>query len=105
MTRRCFLLRLKPERVEEYLQAHDVWPEMREALSAAGIRNYSLFIQKETGMMAGYFEADDPEAALASVGQTDVNRRWQEHMAEYFETGGDMDKGDIEFLPEYFHLP
>ena len=59
----CFVLQLRPERVEDYLEAHtEVWPEMLEALSAAGWRNYSLFLRPEDGMVVGYFEAEDVEA-------------------------------------------
>ena len=41
MTQRVgFVLRVKPDRVDEYVLAHrEVWPEMLEALKDAGIRN------------------------------------------------------------------
>ncbi len=45
MQRVCFQLQVKPERVGEYRARHAaVWPEMRDALAAAGWRNYSLFL-------------------------------------------------------------
>ena len=101
----CFLLRVKKDRVEEYLKAHQVWPEMLDALHRAGIRNYSMFVRKEDGLLAGYFEADDPEKSLAEVGRTDVNRRWQEYMAQFFESGsGDLQKGGPKWLERYFYL-
>ena len=31
MKRVCFLLRVKKDRVDDYLRAHDVWPEVRDA--------------------------------------------------------------------------
>jgi L-rhamnose mutarotase len=45
MTQRsAFVLHVRPERIDDYVQAHaEVWPEMLEALTAAGIRNYSIF--------------------------------------------------------------
>src|SRR5712692_8499513 len=45
MTQRTgFVLRVKPDRVDEYVRAdREVWPEMLEALRAAGIRNYTIF--------------------------------------------------------------
>ena len=48
----CFLLRVQPERLEEYLQAHQVWPEMLDAMHNAGIRNYSMFYRKD-GLLVG----------------------------------------------------
>ena len=102
----CFRLRLKKQKVEEYLHSHKVWPEMLEALGHAGIKNYSLFVHKKEGFIIGYFEAEDPQKTLRKVGQTEVNSRWQAHMAEFFESGsGDMQKSAIEWLDPYFYLP
>jgi L-rhamnose mutarotase len=98
------LLRVKPERLDDYLAAHNVWPEMREALSAAGLRNYSLFWRAD-GMVVGYLEGDDIRESLRRVGETEVNGRWQAFMAEFFEAGsGDLETGGTEWLTEYFHL-
>ena len=45
MTQRTgFVLRVRPDKIDEYVEAHsNVWPEMRDALSSAGIRNYTIF--------------------------------------------------------------
>lgn len=105
MKRVCFLLKIKDGMVDAYKKAHEpVWPEMQAALSSAGIRNYSMFIRKD-GLLAGYFEADNPEESLQKVGKTEVNRRWQARMAPYFETGsGDLQKGRPEWLEQVFFL-
>ena len=103
MQRRCFLLQLKKDRIEDYLAAHDVWPEMLDAIRQAGLENYSLFLQKETGLIVGYFEADDPDQALHTLGETEINTRWQAHMEEYFEGGGDLETGGLTWLEQYFH--
>jgi L-rhamnose mutarotase len=43
MQRICFVLQVRPERLEEYKQRHArVWPEMLDALKETGCRNYSL---------------------------------------------------------------
>ncbi len=85
MTQRsAFVLRVRSDKVDEYLEAHGhVWPEMLEALSAAGIRNYSIF--RAGNEMFGYFEADDLERAAAYLAAQDVSRRWQDAMAELLE--------------------
>ena len=85
MTQRAgFVLRVKPERVDEYLRAHrDVWPEMLEALKAAGIRNYSIF--RDENRMFGTFEADDLEQTAAHLAAQPVSARWQDAMAELLE--------------------
>jgi L-rhamnose mutarotase len=79
----CFLLRVRQDRLDEYKEAHRaVWPEMLEALSATGWTNYSLFLDDD-GLLVGYFETEDYEAAIAGMEATDVNTRWQAAMSEY----------------------
>ena len=61
----CFTLRVRPDRLDEYRARHrEVWPEMRAALNEAGWHNYSLFLA-EDGLLIGYLECDDFDAALA----------------------------------------
>ncbi|MCI1676329.1 MAG: L-rhamnose mutarotase [Ancrocorticia sp.] len=98
----CFLLRVRQEMLPEYVGAHQhVWDEMREALSSSGWRNYSLFLQPETGMVVGYFESDDTDQAQKAMAATDVNTRWQATMSKYFVQ---PDGGTNEILPQYFYL-
>ena len=101
MARGAFVLRIKPERVDDYVAAHAaVWPEMRAAISDAGIRNYSIFLYENLAF--GYLEADDLDAAYAAIAATDVNRRWQDAMADLLEQRVD-DAGPVS-LPEIFRL-
>ena len=105
MQRICFQLQVKRDRLAEYRARHEaVWPDMREALSAAGWRNYSLFLS-DTGMLIGYLETDDFASARSKMEATDVNARWQAGMAEFFEDleGRRPDEGLL-VLDEVFHL-
>ena len=64
----CFLLRVRPDRLEEYKARHRaVWPEMLDALRATGWGNYSLFLA-EDGLLVGYLETEDFAAAVAAHG-------------------------------------
>lgn len=105
MARYCFLLRVRPDRMEEYRRRHAaVWPEMLQALAEAGWRNYSLFLHDD-GLLVGYVEADDLQASLAAMAGTDVNARWQAEMAPFFELpGGERPDTGLERLEEVFHL-
>src|SRR5260221_1229686 len=101
----CFRLHVHPQRREEYAARHaEVWPEMRAALSAAGWRNYSLFLDDD-GTLIGYLEGDDFEAARAAMNAAQVNARWQEEMAPFFQ-GLDDHRPDPAMKPlrEVFHL-
>jgi L-rhamnose mutarotase len=105
MKRIGFLLKVRPEMIEEYRRRHEqVWPEMREALSRTGWHNYSLFLRSD-GTLFGYFETPDSfAAALEGMSREEVNARWQAEMAPFFEgTGGAADTM-MEELVEVFHL-
>src|SRR5712691_8836433 len=78
MERICFTFEIRPGAEEEYKRRHDeIWPELVEAIRAAGIRNYSLF-RRGTRVIA-YAECHpDVATAFGKVGATDVNGRWSE---------------------------
>ena len=100
------MLKVKEDRLEEYQEHHRaVSPDMLEALTRSGWRNYSLYM-REDGLLFGYFEADEGLAAsLAGMEDEDANRRWQEMMAPFFEIppGARPDQMLVE-LEEVFHL-
>lgn len=101
----CFLLRVRPERLEDYRRRHrEVWPELLDALRETGWRNYSLFLRGD-GLLVGYLECDDFDAALRGMAAREVNARWQAEMAPFFELldGARPDTG-LERLEEIFHL-
>ncbi|GAA1537786.1 L-rhamnose mutarotase [Kribbella lupini] len=105
MNRYCFCLQVKPDRLDEYVERHrDVWPDMQAALRDSGWHNYSLFL-RDDGLLIGYVEADDLEAAQQAMAATEVNERWQAQMTDYF-TGIDGRPPDESFLllREIFHL-
>ncbi len=105
MQRVCFLLKVRPGRLEEYKARHkSVWPEMLDALQRTGWRNYSLFLRPD-GLLVGYLETEDFEKARAGMASLDVNKRWQAEMAPFFEQ---LDQGTADAsmmaLEEVFHL-
>jgi L-rhamnose mutarotase len=53
---------------------------MLGALQDAGIRNYTIF--RHGNEVFGYFESDDLKRAGQYLAGQEVNRRWQDAMAE-----------------------
>lgn len=105
MQRVCFLLQVRPERLDEYKTRHRaVWPEMLAALRETGWHNYSLFLRGD-GLLVGYFETPDLAAAHAGMAAREVNARWQRDMAPFFQAleGRRPDEGMVP-LEEVFHL-
>src|SRR5438876_4088007 len=106
MQRICFLLQVKPDRLEEYKRRHEnVWPEMRSALTAAGWHNYSLFL-RDDGLLIGYVETPDFQEALSKMASTEINARWQAEMQDFFQ-GVPGHKADEQMspIPQVFYLP
>ncbi|MFD9775518.1 L-rhamnose mutarotase [[Kitasatospora] papulosa] len=103
MQRVCFLLKVREDRKDEYREHHAaVWPDMLAALSEAGWHNYSLFL-REDGLLVGYLENEDFDAARDAMAATEVNARWQRDMAGFFEQSEAADEAMVP-LTEVFHL-
>jgi L-rhamnose mutarotase len=101
MQRACFLLKVKPERIDEYKRDHkNVDPELLAVLTDAGIRNYSLFL-REDGLLIGYLEAENVAESWAKVSATEADIIWSKKMEPYF----DWDAGPIKWLEDVFYMP
>jgi len=105
LTRVCFILQVKKDRLDEYKERHkSVWPEMLQALRETGWHNYSLFL-RDDGLLVGYVETADFEKARTGMAAREVNKRWQDQMAGFFEIPNGAHADDqMRPLPEVFHL-
>jgi L-rhamnose mutarotase len=93
MQRIGLLIKVKPEKLDEYLAIHEnVWPDLLAELKTAGIRNYSLWLAPD-GNEFGYLECDDWDAACAYLDKSEVHTRWQEFMQNYLDSPTNADQG------------
>lgn len=102
MTRGLLTLVVDPERVAEYDERHaNPWPEMMEAIVAAGFRNYHGF---RRGAHVVYYGEYYPDMAtvFGRIGATDVNRRWGESFADIITTITDG-SGNLITADEIYH--
>jgi L-rhamnose mutarotase len=77
---------------------------MRQALCETGWSDYSLFL-REDGLLVGYLQTDDFDAARAGMDGREVNARWQAEMGEFFEDlDGVAPDTAMRPLTEIFHL-
>ena len=73
------VITVKPEKLEEYKRLHaNPWPELNAALSAANIRNYSIFLREPENIMFAYFEyhGTDYEADMARMAADPKTQEW-----------------------------
>jgi L-rhamnose mutarotase len=71
------LLRVKPERFEEYRAYHvRVWPEVLATIRACNIRNYSIY--HRDGFLFAYYEylGNDHDADMARMAADPKTREW-----------------------------
>jgi L-rhamnose mutarotase len=98
-----FVMRLRPGQEAEYRRRHAaVWPEMLDALRAAGAHDYSIFLRGDD--LFGYLEVEDLERFQASLAESEVNARWQAEMTGLIDPLTDPLTGFHQRLDEVFHL-
>jgi L-rhamnose mutarotase len=103
MTRHAFKMKLKPGFAAEYKRRHDeIWPELAAALRAAGISDYSIFLDEETLTLFAVQKLDDRNTA-AQLPKTQIVRKWWDYMAPLMEVHPDNAPVNAK-LKEVFHL-
>lgn len=101
MARVAWTARLRPDKIDEYVEAHAaVWPEMLAMIKGSGVRNYSIYRFEDR--IFGYYECDDPDHTKAYQAAAEVTRRWGEAMAPLVDP--DIERTGLIYLPEVFRL-
>ena len=84
-----FCMKLYPGQEAEYEKRHnELWPEMKDMIHAHGGKNYSIFLDRETLILYGYIEIEDPDLWAKSAA-TEINQKWWAYMADIMETNPD----------------
>lgn len=78
---------------EVYKERHDnIWPEMKQLLKSAGIRNYTIWSDGEE--LFGYYECEHGIAfAEKTQAESPVVDRWNEYMQDVLELEMDPETG------------
>ena len=77
MKRYGMMIKLKPERVDEYKRLHaSPWPDVLEMIRECNIRNYS--IHHKDGYLFSYFEyvGEDFETDMAKMAADPTTQKW-----------------------------
>ena len=95
---------IKPGMLDEYIKRHDEsWLEMKDMLSEAGIRNYSIWNVGDE--LFGYYECEKGrEFAAKTQGESPVVARWNEYMKDILAMEMDPETGAQARLVEVFRL-
>lgn len=96
-------MKLKPGFEAEYKKRHDeIWPELSEILSNAGISDYSIFLDEETLTLFAVQKLAEGNTADDLPDNTLVHK-WWDHMADIMETHPD-NAPVCHSLTEVFHM-
>jgi L-rhamnose mutarotase len=99
----AFKMKLKPGFEDEYKKRHDaLWPELIRLLKDSGVRDYSIFLDRETNILFAV-QTIEGTAGSQDLGQNEIVKKWWAHMADIMETNADSSPVS-QPLTEVFHL-
>lgn len=103
MKRLAFKMKLKPSFKEEYTKRHnEIWPELSALLKAAGVSEYSIFLDEETNTLFA-FQKVSGEGGSQDLSQNSIVQKWWDYMADLMEVNPDNSPVSKE-LEEVFYL-
>jgi len=104
MQKYAFKMQLHPGMEAEYQRRHDeIWPELVKLLKDAGVSDYSIHLDRETGILFGVLWRSD-DHAMDDLPQHPIMQRWWAHMADMMATQPDNEPVATPLIP-VFHLP
>jgi L-rhamnose mutarotase len=96
-------MQLKPGFENEYKKRHDeIWPELSDLLSDAGISNFSIFLDEETLTLFAIEELSD-DNRVSDLQNNPLMRKWWDSMAHVMDNNPDGTPVVIP-LKEVFHM-
>lgn len=99
----AFKMKLTPGFEEEYEKRHrEIWPELAALLKENGIRDYSIFLDRETSTLFAV-QTITGNGSSQSLGNTALVQKWWAYMADIMETNADHSPVSVP-LKEVFTL-
>lgn len=102
--RYAFRMRLNDGMADEYKRRHDaIWPELVDLLHNAGVRDYSIHLDEETGHLIGVLTRAD-DHGMDALPNHPVMQKWWAYMGDIMETNEDNSPVAVPLTP-LFHMP
>jgi len=99
-----FRMRLIPGKAEVYKRRHDeIWPELVSLLREAGVSDYSIHLDEETGLLIGVLIRTE-DHTMDSLPDHPVMQKWWVHMADIMETNPNNEPVAVP-LTRLFQMP
>ncbi len=94
-------LKLKPGMGDEYKKRHDaIWPELSQAIRDAGISDFSIFLDEETGTL---FSVQKLAATntTAELRKSELMHKWWDYMADLMDVNSDNSPVRVPLKPVF----
>ena len=103
MQRVAFKMQLKEGQKEVYIKRHGaIWPELENLLKAAGISEYSIFLDDSTNTLFA-FQKVEGNMGSQDLSENPIVKKWWNYMADIMEVNSDNSPVTVK-LKEVFHL-
>ena len=103
MEKYAFRMQLNPGMEAEYRRRHDaIWPELEALLKDAGVSDYSIHLDRETGALFGVLWRRE-DHGMADLPSHPVMQKWWAHMADIMVTKPDNEPVAVS-LETVFHM-
>ncbi|CCH53216.1 L-rhamnose 1-epimerase [Fibrisoma limi BUZ 3] len=98
----AFTMKLRPGVEAEYKRRHDeIWPELSAALADAGIRDYSIYLDRSSGTLFAVQKRLEGHRA-DDLPMLSIMQRWWAYMADLMDTNPD-NSPVVQPLERVFH--
>lgn len=98
----AFRMTLNPGQADEYRRRHDeIWPELSDALIAAGVLDYRIFLDPVSNALFAVLTRR-VDHTLADLPRTQVMQDWWAMMADIMQTGPDNVPAQVDLQPMFY---
>ena len=103
MSTQAFRMKLKKGYEDEYKKRHDeIWPELKETLTKAGVSDYSIYPDEETNTLFAVQKLSEDNTA-DDLPNNSIVHKWWDYMSDIMETNPD-NSPIVAPLKEMFHM-
>ena len=102
MEKYAFTMQLRSGCEAEYQRRHDeIWPELVQLLKQAGISDYSIHLDRQTGRLFGLLTRS-ADHTMDALPENPLMQRWWAAMADLMETQPDNSPVVVELEPMFY---
>ncbi|MFB6074404.1 MAG: L-rhamnose mutarotase [Haloarculaceae archaeon] len=93
-----YVQHLDPDEIEAYVEAHETVPEgVRDAMDRGGVVDFEVYVRDTVAVCI--MAVEDLDAYLETVADDPDVEEWERHVAQFKQSGVDVDAPPDEQLP------